>query len=141
MRINSSSMATSLRRFVGASASIVFMVIALSVASLAHAGSVYVPVDNWVYPAVERLAVLTNAQSEVLGMRPWTRAQFAHFLERAKAKDHNKEAEKLQLSLEREFAPELNAEPEVLALESVYTRSTQVGGTPLRDSYHFGQTL
>ena len=117
------------------------MLVALAVAAMAHAGSVYVPVDSWVYPAAERLAALTDAQAEVLGLRPWTRAQFAHFLERAKEKDHNNEAEKLQLSLEHEFAPELNAEPELLALESVYTRTTQIAGTPLRDSYHFGQTF
>ena len=134
-------MPTSLRRHIGASASIVFMLIALSVAALAHAGSVYVPVDSWVYPAAERLAVLTGAQSEVLGMRPWTRAQFAHFLERAKEKSHNEEAKRLQRTLEHEFAPELNSEPERLALESIYTRSTQIGGTPLRDTYHFGQTI
>jgi len=117
------------------------MLVALSVAALAHAGSVYVPVDSWVYPAAERLAALTDTQSEVLGMRPWTRSQFAHFLERAKEKPHSGEAKELQSKMEHEFAPELNREPEKLALESVYSRSTQIGGTPLRDSFHFGQTI
>jgi hypothetical protein len=114
---------------------------ALAVAGLAHAGSVYVPVDSWVYPAAERLAALTGTQAEVVGMRPWTRAQFARFLDRAKEKHHGGEAEGLQRKLEREFAPELNSEPEKLALESVYSRSTQIAGTPLRDSNHFGQTI
>jgi hypothetical protein len=117
------------------------MLVALAVAALAHAGSVYMPVDNWVYPAAERLAALTDTPAEVLGMRPWTRAQFAHFLERARERQHNGEAKELQRTLEHEFAPELNTEPEKLALESVYTRSTQIGGTPLRDSFRFGQTI
>jgi hypothetical protein len=137
-------MAASFRRFarlVGSFVSIALMLVALAVAALAHAGSVYVPVDSWVYPAVERLAALTDSQSEVLGMRPWTRAQFARFLERAREKQHNGEAKELQRKMEQEFAPELNSEPEQLALESVYSRSTQIGGTPLRDSYHFGQTI
>jgi capsule assembly protein Wzi len=114
---------------------------ALSGVAPAHAGSVYVPLDSWVYPAAERLGVLTGTRQEALGMRPWTRTQVAGFLERAREMDHDDEATELQSSLEREFAPELNAEKETFALESVYTRSTQIAGTPLRDSYHFGQTF
>ena len=117
------------------------LLVALCAVALAHAGSVYVPVDSWVYPAAERLAVLTGTREEVLGMRPWTRAQIATFLERAREMSHDDEASKLQDSLEREFAPELNAETEKLAIESVYSRSMQIAGTPLRDSYHFGQTI
>jgi Capsule assembly protein Wzi len=141
MRIHSHWFAISLLRFVGTSLLSALLLVALSVVALAHAGSVYVPVDSWAYPAAERLAALTDTRAEVLGMRPWTRAQFAHFLERAREMQHDAEADKLQSRLEREFDPELNSEPEKLALESIYTRSTQIAGTPLRDSYHFGQTL
>ena len=109
--------------------------------ALGHTASVYVPVDHWAYPAAERLAVLTGAQSEVLGMRPWTRQQFARFLERAREYDHNPEASALQKELEREFAAELNSEPEKEVRESLYARTTQIAGAPLRDSYHIGQTL
>jgi len=130
-----------LLRLAGTTLSSALLLVALSVAALAHAGSVYVPVDSWVYAAAERLAVLTDTQGEVLGMRPWTRAQFAHFLESARERQHDSEAEKLQSALEQEFTPELNVQVEKLALESAYTRSTQIGGTPLRDSYHFGQTI
>ncbi len=141
MRPKSSPIAIPLLRLAGASVSTAFVLVVLAVAALAHAGSVYVPVDSWLYPATERLAALTGTQAEVVGMRPWTRAQFAHFLERAREKKHNGEAAGLQSELEHEFAPELNSAPEKLALESIYTRSTQIGGTPLRDSYHFGQTI
>ncbi len=127
----------------GASAPILsfLLLLALSVSALAHAGSVYVPVDTWVYPAAERLATLTGASPEVMGMRPWTRTQFARLLERARERQPNGEAAKLQAALESEFAPELNSELEHKALESAYMRSMQIAGTPLRDSYHFGQTF
>lgn len=119
----------------------VLLIAVLAVTALAHAGSVYVPVDHWAYPAAERLATLTSTQEEVLGMRPWTRLQFARFLERARELPHDAEAEKLQSALEKEFAPELSAAPEKVALESAYMRQLQIAGQPLRDSYHFGQTF
>ncbi len=117
------------------------MMVAFSVAAMAHAGSVYVSVDSWVYTAAERLAAITSTQAEIVGMRPWTRSQFAHFLLRAKPTPHDAEAERLQSTLEKEFAPEVAEEREHFALESVYVRGTQIAGMPLRDSYHFGQTI
>ena len=121
----------------------VFTVLCLALCgvAVAHAGSVYVPLDSWVYPATERLSVLTGTRQEVLGMRPWTRTQIAGFLERAREMEHDDEGTELQASLEREFEPELNAERERMVVESLYTRSTQIAGTPLRDSFHFGQTI
>lgn len=141
MRPNPISIAPKLLRFAGTSFSIALMLLALCLGALAHAGSVYVPVDSWTYPAAERLATLTNTRAEVLGMRPWTRAQFAHFLERAREMQHDAESDKLQSTLEHEFAPELNSEVEHSALESVYARTTQIAGAPLRDSFHVGQTI
>lgn len=141
MSLNRVSVGKSLlRRAIAPTLSFLLM-LALSVSAVAHAGSVYVPVDSWVYPATERLAALTGARTEAMGMRPWTRAQFARFLERDRELQKSGEATKLQDALEREFAPELNSEVERMALESAYARSTQIGGTPLRDSYHFGQTI
>ena len=141
MRTNRLPIAKSFLRLAATALLSALLLAALSVSALAHAGSVYVPVDSWVYPAAERLAALTETQAEVVGMRPWTRAQFAHFLESARERLHDHEAEGLQSTLEHEFAPELNVEVEKQALESVYTRSTQIAGAPLRDSYHFGQTI
>jgi hypothetical protein len=117
------------------------VLIALSTFGMAHAGSVYVPLDSWSYAAAERLAALTGTRTEVMGMRPWTRSQFAHFLQRARDEKHGGEAESLQKALEKEFEPELNSDPEHHAVESTYTRSTQIAGTPLRDSYHLVQTF
>jgi len=141
MSPNSMPIAPSFLRISGTSLLIALMLVVLPVGALAHAGSVYVPVDSWAYPAAERLAILTETQSEVVGMRPWTRSQFAHFLERARERSHDAEAAKLQEALEHEFSPELNSEVEQSAVESVYARTTQIAGAPLRDSYHFGQTF
>jgi hypothetical protein len=146
MRLISSLIARSVVRVALRRVAVIFVattliLITLSTLALAHAGSVFVPVDYWVYPAAERLAALTGTRTEVMGMRPWTRAQFAHFLERARTEKHDAEAESLQKSLEKEFEPELSGEPERRALESTYTRSTQIAGTPLRDSNHLVQTF
>jgi hypothetical protein len=141
MRIHTHSIGSSLFRLVGRFLLSVLLMAVIPVAALAHAGSVYVPVDHWAYAATERLAALTSTPEEVLGMRPWTRQQFARFLERARELPHDGEAAKLQSALEHEFAPELNSAPEKVALESAYMRQLQIAGQPLRDSYHFGQTL
>jgi len=141
MRIHSHSICTAVLRLVGKVFLSALLMAALAATALAHAGSVYVPVDHWAYPAAERLAALTSTQEEVRGMRPWTRMQFARFLERAREMPHDSEAEKLQNTLEKEFSAELNSAPDKAALESAYTRSMQIAGEPLRDSYHFGQTV
>jgi hypothetical protein len=44
-------------------------------------GSTYVPVDSWIYPALDRLHALGYVDSAVLGLRPWTRLSIAHMLE------------------------------------------------------------
>jgi hypothetical protein len=141
MRIHLYSIPASFFRVAARSLLISALLVAWVTGAFAHAASVYVPLDSWTYAASERLAVLTGTSEEVLGMRPWTREQFARFLERAREMPHNAEASGLQSSLEREFAPELSVDPESMVLESVYTRSMQIAGTPLRDSYHFGQTI
>ncbi|MGC2447173.1 MAG: phosphatase PAP2 family protein, partial [Candidatus Sulfotelmatobacter sp.] len=46
----------------------------------AYMGSPYVPLDSWVYPAMERLAALGLLRSDVIGMRPWTRLECARLL-------------------------------------------------------------
>ena len=40
-------------------------------------GSPYVPLDSWIYPALERLAALGYIDSAIVGMRPWTRMECA----------------------------------------------------------------
>jgi hypothetical protein len=112
-------------------------------------GSVYVPLDNWVYPALERLQALGYADSAFLGLRPWTRLSIAHILEQcadriASAPDAD-EARSIYAALVREFQPDIdqsmNGAPLHAELESVYTNVRGISGTPLRDSFHLGQSI
>ena len=48
--------------------------------------SPYVPLDMWVYPAMERLIALGYVDSAVLGQRPWTRMELARLLEEPETK-------------------------------------------------------
>jgi len=112
-------------------------------------GSSYVPLDSWVYPALERLAALGYIQTESLSIRPWTRLECARLLteaaNRAADSDTPAEVQQLYTSLSNEFGYEsglMNGERNSNAqLESVYSRFLGISGTPLNDNYHFGQTL
>lgn len=112
-------------------------------------GSSYVPLDSWVYPALERLAALGYIQSESLSIRPWTRLECARLLTEAAKNnagtDAPREVQQLYASLSTEFGYEsalMNGERNLDAqLESAYSRFLGVSGTPLTDNYHFGQTL
>jgi membrane-associated phospholipid phosphatase len=130
-------------------------------------GSSYVPVDSWVYPSIERLAALGYVQTAYLGMRPWTRMECARLVEeaeegmrygdddaRGRVKDEvkgdakgeaNGEAEEIFTALQSEFADETarrNGAANVgVRLDSIYMGITGISGKPLRDGYHFGQTI
>src|SRR5579862_200155 len=115
-----------------------------------YMASPYVPLDSWVYPALERLIALGYVRSPVLGMRPWTRMQCATLLEDAEERlanldIENQSAAKLYSVLREEFGTELGrlegASNTGIRLDSVYTRTMGISGTPLRDGYHFGQTI
>ena len=114
-------------------------------------GSVYVPLDSWIYPALRRLAALGYIKDQVSDLAPWTRAECrrqveeaADFVSRVSGEEtgpsFNQEALRLLSDLQAEFNPELESE-HMIRLESVYTRFTGIAGVPLRDSYHFGQTV
>ncbi|MGA2101417.1 MAG: capsule assembly Wzi family protein, partial [Candidatus Sulfotelmatobacter sp.] len=114
-----------------------------------YMGSPYVPLDSWIYPALERLAALGYVDSGIAGMRPWTRLECARQVSEAadRVADNEgiTEAALIYKDLQREFSAEVdwlgggnNAE---LRLESVYTRGTEIVGKPLTDGYHFGQTV
>lgn len=112
-------------------------------------GSTYVPMDSWIYPAMDRLHGLGYVDTAYLGMRPWTRMSIVHMLTETSDKiadvDDDSEACKIYHSLEREFEPDVDQfngprEPHAL-FESAYTRLGGIAGTPLRDSFHLGQTI
>ena len=114
-------------------------------------GPIYVPLDSWIYPALKRLAAMGYVPDEETLVMPWTRQQCLLFVQEAEdiASRHetkmsaaatNKAAQSLIADLRREFPDDVNAADQ-LRLESVYSRFSQVSGSPLRDSYHFGQTF
>ena len=119
--------------------------------SPANTGSPYVPLDSWIYPAMERLAGMGLFNDEFMGMRPWTRSTCAHLVgdaaeELSSRDDQNSEASTLIEELQREFQPETevantnNGNDAVFRLESAYSRTEYISGAPLTDGYTFAQT-
>jgi hypothetical protein len=112
--------------------------------------SPYVLLDSWIYPAFERLIALGYVRTARLDIRPWTRMECAHLVEDAQERLGNQEPgrgdpQAIYAALSDEFKEELarlDGAPNVGArLESVYTRSTVISGTPLTDGFHYGQTI
>ena len=112
-----------------------------------YEASPYVPLDSWIYPAFDRLTAMGYAPTSSAAIRPWTRLECARLLAEAKsdADESDEEAAALFAALDTEFAHEsavIDGIPNREGLlESVYSRFTDIAGTPLRDSYHFGQTI
>jgi capsule assembly protein Wzi/PAP2 superfamily protein len=114
----------------------------------ANQGSPYVPLDSWIYPALDRLIGMGMIDSGFSGVRPWTRNECARLL--AEASDRvdggPADAQRTYQFLEAEFEDELGESTGSQVrgrIESVYTRSTEISGQPLSltDGYTFGQTL
>ncbi len=111
-------------------------------------GSTYIPMDSWMYPALWRLYGLGYLDTAYLGLRPWTRLSVLHMLERTGntiatspgvASD---EAEDILLALIQELAPDAAGDGGAHAeLDTVYSRFLGITDTPLRDSWHIGQTI
>ncbi len=110
---------------------------------------IYIPMDNWAYPALDRLRGLGYLDTAFLGMRPWTRRGISTLLDEIDGEDgihDDSQAEETFLALRHEFPEAPTAETVVwrfptLAYESAYTRLQGIAGLPLRDSYHLGQTI
>src|SRR5207247_6261179 len=116
----------------------------------ANMGSPSVPLDSWIYPALERLVVLGYMKTAYLGIRPWTRIECARMLEEAEQRigdedEQGGEAPRIYSELSKELSDETNrlngADNVGASLDSVYVRATNISGPPLRDGYHFGQTI
>jgi hypothetical protein len=117
-------------------------------------GSPYIPVDSWIYPAVWRLYSLGYVDHVFLGMRPWTRASVSHMLDEAGARIEDARGEEDSTTGEAQdifesLIRELHYDPQVpcvihegdTSLESVYSVTRVLSGTPLRDSFHLGSTI
>ena len=112
-------------------------------------GSSYVPLDSWVYAAFDRLEALGYVADGSTVVRPWTRLECARLLK--EAYDASQEADDLYVAepllsaLNEELAHETNlldgGRNAGAQVESLYARFAGISGTPLRDSFHFAQTL
>ena len=109
-------------------------------------GSTNVPMDSWIYPALERLAAMGFIPSQNVAIRPWTRQEclrqtreveeslFAY----GSSDTVNEEAQRLLSDLLKELAqPEDHGG---IVLESAYVRYGTIAGPALTDGYHLGQT-
>ena len=111
-------------------------------------GSPYVPLDSWIYPALDRLAGLGLIDSGFTGLRPWTRRECMRQIGEAEEKligNETSEAQKLVDAVQREFRPESEAKGDgddggTMRLESIYSRTEHISGMPLTDGYTFAQT-
>ncbi len=121
-----------------------------------HISSTYVPLDSWIYPALDRLAALGYVEKGFEGMRPWSRMDCARMIDSAQEAlrvfhplIENEDAAQLLSRLADEFSYEMGPRdgqhngPRNLnaSLESVYARTVSIGGPALSNSYHFGQTV
>lgn len=112
-------------------------------------GSDYVPLDSWVYDTFDRLAAMGYLPDSSATIRPWARLECARLLQEAhgaNSEDDDREiAGPLLAALDEEFAHETNlmegGRNAGAQVEELYARFTGISGTPLRDSYHFAQTL
>ncbi|HEV2620167.1 MAG TPA: hypothetical protein VGU23_09555, partial [Acidobacteriaceae bacterium] len=70
---------------------------------------VYLPLDSWVYPALDRLHGLGYLDTAFLGIRPWTRRSIQRMIADAAQEsgiEKNLQALELLASLRREFGGE-----------------------------------
>jgi len=107
-------------------------------------GSPLVPLDSWIYPELKRLAALGFIKSQFVGLMPWTRAECRRQIDEAEYYVQDLPAEsgvKKSIELLKQEFSQDSQHYYSAQVDSVYARYTQISGTPLRDSYHFGQTL
>lgn len=114
----------------------------------------FVPVDSWMYPALLRLYSMGYLHTAYITERPWTRSNIAHMLTEVAAvlddarnyeNSTNDEAQKIfdALAKELDYSPAGNCllKQDNLHLESAYSVTRGLTGTPLRDSFHLGSTI
>ncbi len=115
-----------------------------------YMGTTYVPLDSWIYAALERLSALGYLPTYITAIRPLARMECARLTLEAQQQVgypeiSSTESARVVAGLRTEFAAELaklEGAPNVgIELESAYARVTQISGMPLRDSYDFAQTI
>jgi hypothetical protein len=112
-------------------------------------GSTYVPIDSWIYPALDRLQALGYIDFAYLGLRPWTRSSIVTMLNQTQraieSAPGDEQAREIYLAVRKEVDPGTHTFADLQnprnSFESAYTRLGGIAGTPLNDSFHLGQTI
>ena len=112
-------------------------------------GSTYIPLDSWIYPALMRLYSLGYLNRAFVDMRPWTRLSVLRMLFAEQEKIHSDIDNEQALEIYDAVLAELEGDVHTTTgywttnatLESLYERAMPIGGTPLNDSFHLGQTI
>jgi len=114
-------------------------------------GSPYVPLDSWIYPAIDRLIALGYIHSAFQDVRPLTRLECAVLTQEAGESIADTESvpgegDRIYAELQKEFQGEFavmagEGKQQSVRIESLYSNVTGISGPPLNDSYHFGQTV
>src|SRR5262245_55950365 len=96
-----------------------FIVVLLLVATVLSA-SPYVPLESWIYSALDRLAALGMIASQSSGLRPWTRAECRRQMQEADQRADGAPADAISLlrSLHRELDRDAEGAP-VFSVDSV----------------------
>jgi membrane-associated phospholipid phosphatase len=114
---------------------------------LRASGTTYVPLDSWVYPALDRLAALGFLRTDIPSLRPWTRSECARLVqeagEQAEITSAGEGINTTYQALQREFSPEIEGVDKVSdsRIEEIYARAGGLSGQPLADDYHFAKTI
>ncbi len=114
----------------------------LAALKLRSANRTYVPIDSPVYLLIDRLAAAGYIKSAILSQRPWSAKECDRLLSEAEENINDQSSDSDQdalAALQKQLQWEMEAPK--YALDEVYARFTGISGTPLRDSYHFGQTI
>ncbi len=109
-------------------------------------GSVSVPIDSWMYPALDRLHALGYLDTAFLGLRPWTRLSIFHLLEDSPVPLHDadeadSEAYDIYHAILKEVGDDQRFTGRHAELDTVYSRFLYIKNPVLNDSYHLGQTI
>jgi hypothetical protein len=107
-------------------------------------GSPYVPLDSWVYPELKRLAALGYIRTQFTGLEPWTRRECLRQIEEAEYYTQDLPPDSAIAQTIAAIKAEFHDDGQYYQsaqIDSVYMRYGQISGVPLRDSYHFGQTI
>jgi hypothetical protein len=117
--------------------------VASSPAPSAGGGLTSVPVDSWIYAALDRLADLGLIPTQTSGLRPWTRSECLRQTMEAdrllSKSSYGGDIARIVADLRQELDGADHEGPSV-TLASFYTRNAFIAGSPLNDSFHFGTT-